>query len=218
MTTTYTDLLTIAQQLAEDTSTEFVAYLPTALSLAEDRLYRLIDIDLSKEGTKTTANNVKDIDKFTDHRVTHNIFMEYEGNRVRLVNKTEDFVKDYWPSTTQTEVPKYYADKDAYTWIIAPTPNGAYNLIVEYEAQPVYLSDSEQTNILTERYSDLLTYALMSNVSEWMKDDERKGIWEEKLQEALASTNNEGVRQRHDDNTNVNNPIGGRNTKVKNGV
>lgn len=215
---TYDDLVTLAQQLAEDTSSEFLTYLPTAIQLAEDRLFRIMDINFSKEGILTTSNNQRDVTKPSDYRVTHDVYIEISGERQRLINKTEDFIKDYWPSLSETSVPKYYADKDLLTWMLAPTPNGVYNLYVEYEGPPTPLSPSNQTNVFIDMYPDVLTYAVMSNVCEWMKDDERKGVWEEKLAEALASTNNEGERQRHDDNTNVNNPIGGKNTKVKNGV
>jgi hypothetical protein len=212
--TSYNNLKAIIQEIAEDTSQEFVDYIPTAIYLAEERLFRLVDHDFTKEDTsKTLTVNNKTITKPTDHRVTKNLYITVGGELVRLIRKSESFIRDYWPSTTATGVPKYYGNKNDTQWTVAPTADGSYNVTIDYEAQPTALSSSNQTNIFITKYPDLLLYASLSAAAEWMRDSEFKAEWENKLQEALGSTNIEGVRDRRDDNAHVYNPEGGLNTK-----
>jgi hypothetical protein len=198
----------------EDDTTEFVDYIPTAIRLAENRLFRELDIDFSTVlGPLTMTAGNQEVLKPTNHRVTHNIYASIGGERVRLIKKTEDFLYDYWPNIAVLGPPKYYADKDNSSWLVAPVPDLPYTIQVEGEVVPENLSLSNQENIFTELCPDLLFFSTLSEMCDWMRDDERKATWETKITMALTSANNEGRRSRRDDNTNVNNPTGGRNTK-----
>jgi hypothetical protein len=212
--TSFSNLKTIIQEIAEDDSQEFIDYIPTAIYLAEERLFRLVDHDFSKEDTsKALTTNAKTLTKPTDLRVSHNVYITVNNELKRLILKSESFVKDYWPSTIDTDEPKYYANKDDSTWAIAPTSDGAYNVTIDYEAQPDVLSTGNETNVFITKFPDLLLYASLSAAAEWMRDTEFKAEWENKLAEALQSTNIEGVRSRRDDNAHVYNPEGGLNVK-----
>lgn len=210
MTTTYTQLLNDCIAEAEDTTLEFAAYFPRALNNAEERLYRLLDIDFSEETTLSSALDTVSISKPANHRVTHNLYLLSGGEQLRLIKKTKSFLKDYWPSTTLNGTPKYYAEDDN-NFYLAPTPDGVYQLPLEYEARPVSLSPSNQTNVLTNKYPDLLFYATMSNLSGFMKDPDAQNRHEAKITEALATVDNEGRRMRQDDKV-ATVPVG-RNTK-----
>ena len=212
--TTYDNLKLIVQEIVEDDSQEFIDYIPTAIYLAEERLFRLVDADFTKADTsKTISAGDSTVAKPTDLRVTNNVYITVSGEYKRLVLKTESFLRDYWPSQTEREEPKYYANKDADTWLIAPISDTTYSVTIDYEAQPAVLSDSNSTNIFLEKFPDLLLYASLSAAAEWMRDGEFKQEWESKLQEALQTTNIEGVRVRRDDNAHVYNPEGGVNSK-----
>jgi hypothetical protein len=210
----YDNLKKVICELAEDDSSEFIDYIPTAIQIAENRLYRVIDHDFSKLSTSlTTVDGVNTLTKPDDFRVNKNLYITVSDERKRLVMKSESFLVDYWPNAATKSEPKYYANRDDSTWVVAPTPNAAYPVTIEYEAQPVLLSDSNQTNIYTDKYPDLLLYASLSAAAEWMRDFDMKQEWESKLAEAIQSTNIEGVRERRDDNAHVYNPEGGLNTK-----
>lgn len=215
MPTTYNQLLADCITTAEDTTTEFLAYFPRALDVAEERLYRLLDLDFSTEATISSTLGGVTLAKPANHRVTHNLYLVNSGERLRLVKKTKSFLRDYWPSLTENDVPKYYAEDDDL-YYLSPTPNAVYSLLCEFEAKPTALSVLNQTNVLTDKYSDLLFYATMSNLAEFMKDEARQATYEAKLTEGLSTADNEGRRLRMDDNTNVNQS--GRNTKTKNGT
>lgn len=215
--TNYSQLITAIQEIVEDDSAEFLSYIPTAIGLAEDRLFRILDINFTKLNTSLSLSAaVTDLAKPADWRVTRNFYIVVSNARTRLTKVSEDYLRDYWPISTQTDVPKYYCDKDRDTWTVAPTPDLSYQVNVEYEYKPTPLSGSNATNIFIDDYSDLLFYCSLSAVSEWMKDPEMKAEWEAKIVEALASANNEGRRQRQDDNTHVQNMENGQNTKKRN--
>jgi hypothetical protein len=213
--TTYDDLVTAVIAAAEDDSAEFAGYLPTAIGLAEDRVFKESDIDFSSEATLTTTITQSTLAKPTGHRITHNLYLTVSGSRRRLIKKTEDFLRQYWPSTSATDVPKYYADKDDLTWLLAPTPNGSYTVTAEVILKPTYLSDANQTNKLITLAPDALFYASMSAMCDWMQDPDAKQRWESDYNGAISFVNNEGRRARQDDNTHTNNPEGGRNTLKK---
>lgn len=198
---TYNLLVSTSQTILEDTSAEFVAYIPRAIGLAEDRLFRLLDIDFTVTAPLTTTTSNELLAKPSNHRVTNNLYITANNTRTRLIKKTDDFLSDYWQNPSTTGLPKYYSDFNNSNWRLAPTPDSLYIITCEYQAIPDKLSLSTQTNIYTSYFPDLLYYAVLSNLSEWQKDEVRKQEWEGKFQEALASANNEGVRQRIDDNT-----------------
>lgn len=212
---TYADLITAITDMAEDDTAEFLAYIPTAIGLAEDRLFRNLDFDFSNTSTTTTTGSSNELLKPSGHRLTHNLYLTVSDEKMRLKKKTEDFIYSYWPNSATTGVPKYYADKDNATWLLAPTPAGAYTITYEIIKKPTPLSPSNTTNIFTEYFPDSLFYATMSVMCEYMKDGDRKAEWEQKYSDAVNTANNEGRRYRQDDDTNNNNLQGGRNTLEK---
>lgn len=213
--TTYTELVTAITAVCEDSSAEFAAYLPTAIGLAEDRLFRELDFDFSSTTNLSTTISTNTLTKPLGHRITHNLYVTNGSVKQRLIKKTEDFIYDYWPNATVTDVPKYYADRDDLTWILAPTPNATYTITAEIILKPTALSGTNATNNILKYFPDVLFNASISAMAEWMKDTELQNIYEQKLQSVLLSANNEGRRYRQDDNTKTNNPETGRNTLTK---
>ena len=212
--TNYTELQTTIIELMEDDSVEFAEYVPTAIFLAEARMYRLVDHDFTVEdSSQSLAFGDSVLNKPADHRVANNVYISVGNELRRLVMKSESFLRDYWPGTNQVGEPKYYANRNDAQWLVAPTSNSNYPIVIDYEAQPTPLSDTVPTNIFLEKYPDLLLYACLSNMAEWARDMSLAEQWQSKLTEALSSTNIEGARERRDDNAHGFNPEGGLNTK-----
>jgi len=200
--TTYPLLVTAITDMAEDDSAEFLAFIPTAINMAEDRLFRELDINFSKEAdpvlTCTPSNPV--VTKPTDLRITTSISVVVSGERIPLVKRADDFLSDYWPNDSVTDIPKYYADRDILTWRLAPTPSSNYQLQVMYDYKPEYLTPVNTTNIFVDRYPDMMFYATMVNICEYMKDTERKQEWDARFQDAVRTVNEEGIRTTKEDN------------------
>ena len=199
---TYALLVAAVIAATEDDSTEFADYLPTAINMAEDRMFRELELNYSVVSNSlscTTSDQL--IAKPTGLRVTNGIFITVSNEKIPLIKRGDTFCTDYWTNSATTGVPKYYTERDDDNWRVVPTPASNYALEVHYEAQPDYLvSGSNETNIYTDKYPDLLFYATMVNMCEWMKDTERKSEWENRYADAVNSVNGESLRNSKEDN------------------
>jgi hypothetical protein len=216
---TYNGLVSAVIALAEDDSTEFAAYIPTAIFLSEERLIKELDTEsLITTVSITGAAGDNTLTKPTGHRLTREITVRTSaGNREALSLKTNDFIRDYWPAVTSTSTypngqPKYYANEDGDNWVLAPTPASAYNYTVQYTEQLTHVSTANQTNYFTDFCSDALYYGTMVGMAEFMKDYTVRELWEGRYQVAVQTINNQGRRERRDDSTSPRNPSGGPNT------
>ena len=217
---TFDGLVSAIVDLAEDDSLEFSSYIPTAIFLSEERLIKEVDSEgLIAITTVTASAGDPFITKPTGHRFTHDLtFRTSTKDFVQPSKKTNDFVKDYWPtgststSTFPFGVPKYFGSDDNTTWILAPTPVSSYVFTVQYVKQLENVSANNQTNYFTDFCSDVLFYGTMVAIGEFMKDYEVTQVWEQRYQNALFGLNNQGRRQRRDDGSNPRNPEGGTNS------
>ena len=71
-------------------------------------------------------------------------------------------MSEYAPDRTSTGIPKYYANWDNDTIILAPTPNAAYTIELAYNAQETGLSSSNTTTWVSTNAPGLLLICLLS--------------------------------------------------------
>lgn len=204
----YDDLVSAMRALAEDDSQEFQAFVPTAVYLAEERLVKELDTDgLISAATVTAVPNFQFMNKPSGCRFIHEMYYRTSAkDLIHPIRKTDTFLIDYWPATTSTSAfpngkPKYYANWDFDTLVLAPTPSSAYRFTIRYVTQQTHLSAGNQTNYYTDFCSDALYYGTMSNMAEFMKDYEVQKVWESKYVNAVQGLNNQGRRNRRDDQT-----------------
>ena len=65
------------------------------------------------------------------------------------------------PSTSSTSLPKYWANWDEEYWVVAPTPDTAYEITMAFNKEPVSLTDSSVSTTgtyISNKYPDLLLY------------------------------------------------------------
>lgn len=209
---TYDGLVSAIAALAEDDSLEFIAFIPTAIYLAEERLIKELDTEgLTATASATGTGGVQTLTKPTGYRLGHTVVVRTSAGLTTLEKKTKDFLTDYWPVTTSTSVfnngvPKYYADSGNTTFLTAPIPASAYNYTYTYVKQLEHISAAAQTNYYTDYCADSLYYATMCNMAEFMKDFQAQPIWEKRFVESVMTQNNEGRRGRRDDSTVPANP------------
>lgn len=215
---TYTGLLSAIQDLAEDDSLEFAAYIPTAIYLAEENLIKKLDKeDLVVETSILGSAGQRHVSAPTNIRFTNDLWFRTSAGSVRFPDlKTNDYLRDYWPTLTSTSAypngtPKYYA-LEGGKYIFAPIPASAYNYTVRGVEQVDHLSATNQTNYFTDFCADALFYGTMVGMAEFMKDYETLQVWQQRYIDAVESINNEGRRERRDDSTTPRNPEGGENT------
>jgi hypothetical protein len=204
----YNNIILAVQELAEDDSLEFQNYIPTAIFVAEQRLRKDLDnIFLTRNVVVNgTAGNAF-VQKPSNFLVVLDLVYENDGTVYPLDRKSKSYIRDYWPVSASTGDPKYYADYDTSNFIVAPTPVSAVDFILNYQAYPNPLNSLNQTNEFTTYAPAALFYAVMSAMSEFMKDYQTQQIWEAKYSIEIATLQNQARRERRAEGFPQTNPV-----------
>lgn len=207
--TTYATLVQAIIDTAEDDSTEFAAFIPTAIDLAEERLFKELELeDLEAKATGALTINSVTLAKPTGYRYANYFKINNAGLDVLLEKKREDYLVDYWPNTANADVPKYYADYSDSLFRLTPTPNLGYTYEIKYTKQPTKLSASNTTNFYIDKCKDTLFYASMLEMSAFMKAWSQMETWKALYEAARDSWNINSKRLKRDDGQTPNAPQG----------
>jgi hypothetical protein len=122
-----------------------------------------------------------------------------------LKKKTESFIADYWPISSEVDTPKYYTDDSATQFILAPTPVSNFAYEIRYTKKPTRLSSTNSTNYYITNCSDVLFYASMVEMLYFMKAFGQLPLWESRYTNARDTWNLQQVRYRRDGETSVRN-------------
>jgi hypothetical protein len=122
-----------------------------------------------------------------------------DGERRYLEKKDTSFISEYSPSRTSTGIPKYYANWDNDTIILAPTPNAAYTIELAYNAQPTGLSSSNTTTWVSTNTPQLLLYACLVEAFMFLKAPDMLNIYALKYREELQTLGQEQMGRRRRD-------------------
>lgn len=200
--TNYSTLVQAIRDEAEDDGAEFLSFIPTAIDLAEERLYKEFDLeDLEQKATGSFSTGVNTVTKPAGYKFPIYFYVKVSSSFNQLKKKTTTFIRDYWPDAVVTDVPKYYVDDSATTIMVAPTPAGTYEYELKYSAQPTKLSAASETNYFTANLKDALFNACMSEMSRFMKSWNEMQQFEAMYAEARDSWNLQAKRKRMDSNS-----------------
>jgi hypothetical protein len=119
------------------------------------------------------------------------------GNTTRtpLFARSYEYVRNYWPNEALTSQPKFYADYNYNNWLIGPTPDQNYPYEVLYYQLPPLLSDTVQTNWLTEYAPQLILYGALLEATPFLKNDERIQVWQGFYDRSMQAINNEDLKR-----------------------
>jgi hypothetical protein len=173
--------------------------IPRLITLAERRIIA----DLKIEGfivavTTTLETGVSVYPKPDRWRTTISLnFGAGANNTVRtpIFPRSYEYVRNYWPDESQTDQPKFYADYNYNNWIICPTPDQNYPIEILYYELPALLSDSNQTNWITEYAPQLILYGALLEATPFLKNDERIPVWKQFYSEAVNAINQEDLKR-----------------------
>lgn len=198
----YATLLQAIKDVAEDDGQEFVDYIPTAIDLAEEKLFRELDLpDLEDKAFGTLTPSSAALLKPTGYEYCEYLTIDVNGLKRNLKKKLESFVNDYWPDTTATGIPKYYTDANYIAFKIVPTPEVNYAYELKYTKKPTKINATNvPTNYYTENCTDLLFSACMIEMCKFMKAWSQVPIWEQTYVAQRESWNVQMMRMRRDGN------------------
>ena len=182
--TTYAELVTQIKEYTEtDSNVLTTTIVNDFIEHAELRIFREIDLDVYKKNATATLTASTPFVTMPGVIPTDFEFVRYvaiysssgslggltNNERVILQKKDASFLSEYWPNRTSTGVPKYYANYDEDSLILAPTPNAAYTMDLEYNAQPTGLSSSNTTTWVSNNAPMLLLYACLIEAFKFLK-------------------------------------------------
>jgi hypothetical protein len=201
----YTDLSSAIQAYTENTSTAFVAEIPTFVQQAEQRIYNTIQFpSLRKnvigtvQGTPTSNKYLAAPDDFlavysiaviTDYG-TANESYEY------LLNKDVNFIRQAYPNPTDTGLPRYYAlfgptvsgstITNELSFILGPTPDANYKVELHYYYYPESIVTAN-TSWLGDNFDSVLLYGSLVEAYTYMKGEpDMMQLYNQKYMEALG--------------------------------
>ncbi len=171
--------------------------IPRFINLAERRIARELKVQgfiNVVTGTMTVGQSVyAKPDRWRD-TVSFNIGTGALNNsRKPVFTRDYEYLRSYWPDSTQVAEPVFYSDYDYIHWLIAPTPDAEYPFEVLYYELPPLLDDGVQTNWLTEYAPQLLLYGALLEATPFLKNDERIQVWQNMYDRAAAMLNGEDL-------------------------
>jgi hypothetical protein len=194
----------------------FTAEFPSAISYAENRIYREMPAlaERASNASVSTANGVRTISFASLNPpllVPEQLNLIVAGSRIQFYRTSLDFLNAYWPVTATVVTPsltsqygRYFTMQDAYTAIIAPTPDATYTAEIVGLFLPASLSATNTTTYLSNVYPELLTAgilvfltgALTRNFGSQADEPQSAQSWEHQFQELLEAAKDEERRRR----------------------
>ena len=215
----YTYLVNDILETTENGSDEFLSSVPKMVNKAELRLTKDLDDYGLVSYTSVAVSSGKNIISLPQGtRILKNFNIVSNGTKINLLQRTDEFINDYWPVSASTGTPEYYARRDNTTVIVAPTPVSTVSGQVVHISRPVTLASATPNNYFSDFCYDALYNASMVEALLYMKNYEPMSIYETRYKEALAALLNQSRRTRRDDMQAPASPAGGDNTVIQGSV
>jgi hypothetical protein len=189
---TYDSLTTLVLQYLERSDPAVVAFIPTAITMAEFEIAQNIKTLGQLEvvdSTMSIGNAV--IQKPARWRKTVSMTVTTPTGKQPVFLRKLEYLNNYWPNVTATGTPLYYADYDFDNWFIAPTPDSAYafEALCYTRLQP--LDSSNQTNWLTQNAPNAMLFGTLKQTAPFLKDDARLAVWSGLFDAAMVALKTE---------------------------
>jgi hypothetical protein len=126
-------------------------------------------------------------------RKTVSMNVTVAGERFPVLLRKYEYLREYWPQSALTDVPKFYCDYDFTHWLVAPTPAAAYSYEALYYERVQPLDSSNQSNWFTEYAPQALLYGTLLQAMPFLKNDERMPMWQAQYQQIISALQTEDV-------------------------
>lgn len=114
--------------------------------------------------------------------------------RTPLFPRSYEFIRSFWPDDSVVGQPRYFADYDFNTWVVAPTPAQSYPFEVLLWELPALLDDSNQQNWISIYAPETLLYSALLECTPFLKNDDRIPTWKGFFDEGMTALSNENVQ------------------------
>lgn len=161
----------------------------TIIRQAEERIVRAVQLpDFRKNVTGTATASNKYLSTPTDFLSSYSLsVIDGDGNQNYLLPKDVSFIRENYPSATQTGLPKYYGIFDNGTFILGPTPDSGYTFELHYYYEPASIVDTG-TSWLGDNAENALLYGCLVESYVVLKgDDSLMGLYSTRFTEAMEA-------------------------------
>ena len=204
--TTYAEL---KQQILDYTETDTNVLTDTIINdiieHAESKIFREIDLDVFRK-YKTASLTISDpfvaMPGATPQLFSAIRYVQIFGTdnvRITLEKKDSSFINEFVPNRTTTGTPKYYANWDNDTILLAPAPDATYTVELAYNAQPTGLSSSNTTTWVSNNAPEMLLYACLVEAFKFLKNPQMVQMYEAYYKQALQPFVGEQMGRRRRD-------------------
>lgn len=185
---TYDSLVADISSYLERTDAATLAKIPTFIMLAEQIIASQIKFlgNLTVNTSNMTATQ-SIIDKPARWHKTVSMNITVAGQRQPVLLRKYEYLREYWPDATSTDVPQFYCDYDYTHWLVAPTPDADYNFEVLYYERVQPLDSSNQTNWFTTYAPQALLYGSLLQAMPFLKNDARIQMWQQQYDLIMAT-------------------------------
>jgi hypothetical protein len=178
----YTQLVAAIEAYAENYDSAvggFVENIPVFVKQAEQRIYNTVQIpSLRKNVTGVLTAGNKYLSVPDDYLATYSIaLISASGAYTYLLNKDVSFIRESYPSPTDTGAPYYYAlfgpqlnYPNELSFILGPTPDANYDVELHYFYYPESIVTAGVT-WLGDNFDTVLLYGALLEADTFMKSD-----------------------------------------------
>lgn len=176
----YSELVTAVQDYVENIFS--TTDIDTIIRQAEQRIYNSVQLpNLRRNVTGYTTANNKYLQCPSDFLSPYSMAVidPTSGEYLYLLNKDVNFIREAYPSPTDTGKPKHYAifgpDYSApreLTFILGPTPDVIYEMELHYYYYPESIVDAASGNTwLSENFDSALLYGSIREAYIFLKGE-----------------------------------------------
>jgi hypothetical protein len=193
----YAALSAAIQAYTENTDTSFVANIPVFVRQAEQRIYNSVQFpSLRKNMTGTVSSTTPYLSAPDDYLATYSLaVVNAAGEYEYLLNKDVNFIRQAYPTASETGLPKYYALFGSQTnapnelsFILGPKPDANYTVELHFYYYPTSITTvASGTTWLGDNFDTVLLYGSLVEAYTYMKGEaDMMGLYNQKYQEALG--------------------------------
>jgi len=208
---TYTELVAAIQTytennfptitLADSSTVSATAQLNRFITQAEQRIYNSVQFpSIRKNVTGTTTISNKYLSCPNDFLATYSMaVINADGSYEYLLNKDVNFIRQAYPTPTDTATPKYYAlfgptttvgppslPTNELSFILGPTPDATYSVELHYYYYPESITTAAAT-WLGDNFDTVLLYGSLVEAYTFMKGEQDLiALYDGKYKEALV--------------------------------
>ena len=196
----YAQLSATIQAYSESDEPLFVENIPVFVQAAEQRIYNSVQLSyLRKNVTGSVTPSNKYLSAPTDFLSVYSVaIIKANGEYEYLLNKDVNFIRQAYPSPTDTGLPKYYAIfgptttggnppelTNEMSFLLGPTPDTGYSVELHYFFYPESIVTAG-TTWLSDNFDTALLYGAMREAAIFQRQEpDVVANYEAKYQETM---------------------------------